>query len=247
VDPTEVHQVGMGEVAGDDAVGLRRQELSSGRAAPVGSGVCAGGGQDRPDRGRSDLMAESCELALDPATAPAWIFFGRPRRQLFDGLRSRWSARPVAALAGVPFVDECLAGAEGIAEGAVTDTGPAGDFFQGHLETALLEELGGGCPPPPAETALTRAAAGSAAPSPAKPTGRTTASSVDRVADGRRSPTRTTANSGTRSSAGSTASRGTAPSPRDTTSRRSATRRPSSSLPSTGGCDQHFHGRPMRL
>ncbi|MFD6436920.1 transposase [Streptomyces venezuelae] len=44
--------------------------------------------------------------------------------------------------------------------------------------------------------------------------------------------------SATRSSAESIASRGTAPWPRDTTSWRSATRRPSSSQPSTSGCDR---------
>lgn len=79
-----------------------------------------------------------------------------------------------------------------------------------------------------------------------KPTRRTTVSSMHRVAGGRRSSTRTTTTSGTRSSAGSTASRGTAPSPRDTTSRRSATRRPSSSLPSTSGCNQHLRRCPTR-
>ncbi|WP_256096361.1 transposase [Streptomyces sp. LUP30] len=34
--------------------------------------------------------------------------------------------------------------------------------------------------------------------------------------------------------------------PRGTTSRRAATRRPSSSPPSTSGCDQHVYGRPTR-
>lgn len=54
--------------------------------------------------------------------------------------------------------------------------------------------------------------------------------------------TRSTTASAVRSSAGSIASRGTALSPRDTTSSRSATRRLSSSLPSTSGCNP----RPLR-
>jgi transposase len=55
--------------------------------------------------------------------------------------------------------------------------------------------------------------------------------------------------SATRSSAGSTASRGTALSPRDTTNSRSATRRPSSSRPSTSGCDHRpfVSGPQLRL
>ncbi|WP_437109171.1 hypothetical protein [Streptomyces sp. enrichment culture] len=102
VDPAEVHQVDMGEVAGDDAVGLCCQELAPGRAAPAGSRVYAGGGQDPPERGRSDLMFQPCGLALDPATPSARILFGRVQRQPFDGLRSRRPARPVPALAVVP-------------------------------------------------------------------------------------------------------------------------------------------------
>lgn len=58
------------------------------------------------------------------------------------------------------------------------------------------------------------------------------------AAVGRRISTRSTTASAMRSSAGSTASRGTGPSPRDTTSSRSATRQPSSSQPSTNGCNK---------
>jgi hypothetical protein len=86
VDPTQVHQVNVQEIAGDDAVGLRCQELFSCRPVPAGSRTYACSVQDLPDRGRSDLMPQPCELALDPATPPARILSGQPQHQLFDRL-----------------------------------------------------------------------------------------------------------------------------------------------------------------
>jgi hypothetical protein len=86
------------------------------------------------------------------------------------------------------------------------------------------------------------AAAGSDAPSRTRPTRHATARSSALAAADLRASTRPTTASAMRSSAGSTASRETAPSPRATTSSPSATRHPSSSLPSTSGCDP----RPSR-
>jgi hypothetical protein len=84
------------------SVGLRCRELAPGRAAAAGSRACAGGGQDLSERGRSDPVLQPCEPAPGPATAPAWIFFGRAQHQLFDRLSGRWPARPAPALAVVP-------------------------------------------------------------------------------------------------------------------------------------------------
>lgn len=70
VDPAKIDQVDVQEVAGDDAVGLRRQELSPRRPTSTGSRAYSGNSQDLPDRGGSDPMPEPRELALDPATPP---------------------------------------------------------------------------------------------------------------------------------------------------------------------------------
>ncbi|MFG3466983.1 DUF6895 family protein [Streptomyces sp. NPDC047853] len=88
---------------------------------------------------------------------------------------------------------------------------------------------------PPGRTALTCGGAGTPAPSRTRPTRLATARNAVRTAVASRSSTHTTTKLGTQSSAASIASRGTGPWPRGTTSSRSATRRPSSSRPSTSG------------
>lgn len=75
------------------------------RSGSIGSGSGRRGAAPAralPDRGRSDLTPQPCELALDPATPPARILFGQPQHQLFDCLRSRWTSGPAPTLAVVP-------------------------------------------------------------------------------------------------------------------------------------------------
>ncbi len=86
---------------------------------------------------------------------------------------------------------------------------------------------------------------GSAAPSLTRPTRRATVGSLALVAAGRPISTRPTTVSVTRSSWRSTASRGTVLSPRASTNLRSATRQPSSSRPSTSGCEKRLREWPV--
>jgi hypothetical protein len=58
------------KVDGDDAAGLRGQELLSGRARAAGRGADSGIVQDLPHRGGCDLVAEPDQLALHPPVPP---------------------------------------------------------------------------------------------------------------------------------------------------------------------------------
>jgi hypothetical protein len=49
VEAAQEHGVDVGEVDGEDGVGLRGQELSPGRSGPPGRGIEAGVLQDLPD------------------------------------------------------------------------------------------------------------------------------------------------------------------------------------------------------
>lgn len=69
---------------------------------------CGGPGLRRQRSGSAQpwmlrLMPQPCELALDPATPPAWILAGQPQHQVSDRLRVRWPARPAPARAVVPL------------------------------------------------------------------------------------------------------------------------------------------------
>ena len=66
----------VGEVDGEDRVGLRGEELSPGRAGASRGGVEAGGLEDRPDGGGGDPVAEADELAVDAAVPPPWVLPG---------------------------------------------------------------------------------------------------------------------------------------------------------------------------
>jgi hypothetical protein len=79
--PAQVDQVDMDEVAGDDALGLRGQELAPGRAAAAWGRIDAGRRKDLPDRRGADAMPEADKFALDATTAPARILLGQPQHQ----------------------------------------------------------------------------------------------------------------------------------------------------------------------
>jgi hypothetical protein len=57
----------MEQVAGQDGVRLRPQELTPRRSGSPRRWVDAGGVQDGPDGGGADLVAEAGELAVDAA------------------------------------------------------------------------------------------------------------------------------------------------------------------------------------
>ena len=65
VEAAQERGVDVGEVDGEDGVGLRGQELFPGRAGPQGSGVNARGLKDLPDSGGGDLVTS-------PTSSP-WI------------------------------------------------------------------------------------------------------------------------------------------------------------------------------
>ena len=91
VDAPQQHGVHVDEVDGDDAAGLRGQELLPGRARAAGRGIDPGVVQDLPDRGGGDLVAEPDQSRLAPAGAPTW---GSPSR---CGSRACGSRRPWTA------------------------------------------------------------------------------------------------------------------------------------------------------
>src|SRR5258708_33381392 len=66
-----VEQVGCEEVACQDRVRLRTQELRPARPGPPGCGVDSGGLQDLPCRRRRYLHSQAGQLAVDPAVPPA--------------------------------------------------------------------------------------------------------------------------------------------------------------------------------
>jgi hypothetical protein len=63
----------VGEVDGEDRVGLRGEELSPGWSGPLRGGIDAGGLQNRPDGEGGDRVTESDELALDASVAPGRV------------------------------------------------------------------------------------------------------------------------------------------------------------------------------
>ena len=71
VQPAQVDQVDVREVAGDDALGLRGQELAPRRALAARGRIDARRRQDFPDRRRADRMPEADEFALDPPAVPS--------------------------------------------------------------------------------------------------------------------------------------------------------------------------------
>jgi len=84
------------------ASALGCQELAPCRPGAAGSRVDTGCGQDLPDRGGADSVAQPGALPLDPAAAPARILPCQPQHQLLHGFRCRRPARPAPALAVVP-------------------------------------------------------------------------------------------------------------------------------------------------
>jgi hypothetical protein len=70
VEAAEEDGVDVGEVDREDRVGLRRQEVSPGRAGPQGSGIDAAALQDSPHGRGGDSVAESDELTVDASVAP---------------------------------------------------------------------------------------------------------------------------------------------------------------------------------
>jgi len=78
VEPVQGDRVEVEQVAGEDRLGLRFEELCPGRSGPSRRGVDSGGVQDFPDGGGADLVAEVGELAVDPpGLHPPWAR-GRP-------------------------------------------------------------------------------------------------------------------------------------------------------------------------
>jgi hypothetical protein len=76
-----VDQVGREEVARQDRVGLRTQELRPGRPGPPWRQIDPGGLQDLPRRRRGYLHSHAGQLAVNPAVPPAGVLAGQPDDQ----------------------------------------------------------------------------------------------------------------------------------------------------------------------
>ncbi len=109
VESPEQHRVHVDEIGGDDAAGLRGEELLPGRAGAAGRRADPGVVQDLPDRGGSDRVAEPDQFALHPPVPPGGIVCGDADHELADrGCRGRPpgtpSARVVPLARGKPTV-----------------------------------------------------------------------------------------------------------------------------------------------
>ena len=75
VEPAEEHGVDAEEVAGDQALRLRGEELRPGWPRPPRRGLDVVALQDRPDARGGDRDPHRGELALDPPVTPGWVLF----------------------------------------------------------------------------------------------------------------------------------------------------------------------------
>ena len=73
VEPVQGDRVRVEQVAGQDALGLRLQELRPGRSGPAWCGVDPGAMEDLPDGGGTDPVTESGEFAMDASIAPGRV------------------------------------------------------------------------------------------------------------------------------------------------------------------------------
>ena len=81
VEPVQGDRVEVEQVAGEDRLGLRSEELRPGRSGPPRRGVDAGGVQDFPDGGGADLVAEAGEFAVDAPVPPGGVLGGQAHDQ----------------------------------------------------------------------------------------------------------------------------------------------------------------------
>ena len=81
VEPVQGDRVEVEQVAAEDCLGLRSEELRPGRSGPPRCRVDSGGVQDVPDGGGADLVAEVGELAVDPPVPPRRILSGQAHDQ----------------------------------------------------------------------------------------------------------------------------------------------------------------------
>ena len=82
VEAAQEDGVDVGEVDGEDRVGLAGEELAPGRSGPARSRIDAGALEDLPHCRRGDRVAEADEFAVDSAVAPPWVLPRHPQHQI---------------------------------------------------------------------------------------------------------------------------------------------------------------------
>jgi hypothetical protein len=103
VEAAQEDGVDVGEVDGEDGVGLGGEELSPGRSGSSWRGIESGVFHDLPDGGGGDGVAEADQFAVDASVAPAGILAGHLQHQVPDrrcGGRSAWSSVRVGPAVG---------------------------------------------------------------------------------------------------------------------------------------------------
>ena len=99
VDAAEQHGIHVDEAGGEDAAGLRGQELPPGRAGTAGRGINPGVVQDLPGRGGRDRMAGPGKLTLHPPVPPRGALRRDADHELADpGRRGRPPGTPPARI-----------------------------------------------------------------------------------------------------------------------------------------------------
>jgi len=77
-EPCEPERLDREEVTGDHRLPLRTEELAPAEPGPRLRGRQPGPPQDRANRRRRDLHAQTRQLTDDPLVSPAWVLTGNP-------------------------------------------------------------------------------------------------------------------------------------------------------------------------
>jgi hypothetical protein len=105
VDPDQTDGVHVQEIAGEDALGLRGQELGPGRARPSRRGADSGAVEDDPHGAGPDVVAQVGQFTLDAPAAPPRVLPRQPQHQIPNLGCHRWPARPPSRI-GPPACDQ---------------------------------------------------------------------------------------------------------------------------------------------
>jgi hypothetical protein len=103
VQPREGDRLDREEIARQNPLCLRAQELAPGGPASARRGVDAGLLEDRPDRRWGDAAAEFGELAGDSPVALLWVLGGHVQDQVSDAVPGRRASRPPPLVGPAPF------------------------------------------------------------------------------------------------------------------------------------------------
>jgi hypothetical protein len=98
IKATKPDRLNSEEIARNDRLGVRAQELAPAETSPRAGRRHAGLSQDLRDACRRGSHAHTGELTNDSLVAPARVLTRKPQHQRNDIIRDRWSARPPSSV-----------------------------------------------------------------------------------------------------------------------------------------------------